>query len=158
TGGPRGWDPLTYLCFSRYLRLDPSRPGGFVRSATLLLDAGADPNTGLFLGEHPPGPTLASGPYAAPRRPHHARLTALLLERGADPNDGETPYHAPEGFDDRAMQLVVDSGRLDPSGLTTMLHRKLDWADRRGAAWLLEHGADPNQVSAWGDRALHHAL
>ena len=25
-------------------------------------------------------------------------------------------------------------------------------------AVLLEHGADPNEVSLWGDRALHHAL
>ena len=39
-----------------------------------------------------------------------------------------------------------------------MLHRKLDWTDLRGVRWLLEHGADPNAVSAWGDRALHHAL
>jgi ankyrin repeat protein len=39
-----------------------------------------------------------------------------------------------------------------------MLHRKLDWTDLRGARWLLEHGADPNALSAWGDRALHHSL
>jgi hypothetical protein len=157
-GGPRGWDPLTHLCFSRYLRLDAGRSDGFVRSATLLLDAGADPNTGFFWDEHLPEPTFESVLYGAAGVAHHAGVTALLLERGADPNDGETPYHAPEGFDDGAMQLVAGSGRLDPSGLTTMLHRKLDWADRRGTAWLLEHGADPNHLSGWGDRALHHAL
>jgi ankyrin repeat protein len=39
-----------------------------------------------------------------------------------------------------------------------MLHRKLDWHDYEGAAWLLAKGADPNEVSHWGDRALHHAL
>src|SRR5213596_3679315 len=38
-GGPRGWDPLTYLCFSRYLRLDRARADGFVRAAAALLDA-----------------------------------------------------------------------------------------------------------------------
>ena len=27
-GGPRGWDPLTHLCFSKYLRLDPARSAG----------------------------------------------------------------------------------------------------------------------------------
>src|SRR5207253_2106329 len=27
-GGPRGWDALTHLCFSRYLRLDRSRSEG----------------------------------------------------------------------------------------------------------------------------------
>jgi ankyrin repeat protein len=39
-----------------------------------------------------------------------------------------------------------------------MLHRKLDWTDLDGVRWLLEHGADPNALSAWGDRALHHSL
>src|SRR5262249_14366871 len=43
-------------------------------------------------------------------------------------------------------------------GLTTMLHRKLDWTDLDGVRWLLDHGADPNALSAWGERALHHAL
>ncbi|PYU60413.1 MAG: hypothetical protein DMG56_15945, partial [Acidobacteria bacterium] len=32
-GGPRGWDALTHLCFSRYLRLDRPRSDGFVRAA-----------------------------------------------------------------------------------------------------------------------------
>jgi hypothetical protein len=86
-------------------------------------------------------------------------VTRLLLACGADPNlGGEVGYHAAEGFDNEAMQAVVESGRLDASGLTTMLHRKLDWTDLRGVHWLLAHGADPNAVSAWGHRALHHAL
>jgi ankyrin repeat protein len=156
--GPRGWDALTHLCFSRYLRLDDSRSEGFVRAATLLLDAGADPNTGFYFAEHQPAPGFESVLYGAAGVAHHPGVTGLLLQRGADPNDGETPYHAPEGFDDRALHLVVESGRVDPDGLTTMLHRKLDWTDQAGARWLLEHGADPNHVSHWGHRALHHAL
>jgi len=158
-GGPRGWDALTYLCFSRYLRLDAARSDGFVRAAEVLLDAGASPNTGFYSDEHRPEPAFESVLYGAAGVAHHPELTRLLLERGADPNDGgETEYHAPEGYDNRAMMLLVESGRLSPSGLTTMLHRKLDWSDYEGAAWLLEHGADPNDVSHWGDRALHHAL
>src|SRR3954454_3255339 len=43
-GGPRGWDALTYLCFSKYLRLDRSRTAGFLGAATALLDAGASAN------------------------------------------------------------------------------------------------------------------
>jgi ankyrin repeat protein len=39
-----------------------------------------------------------------------------------------------------------------------MLVRKLDWHDDEGVAWLLAHGADPNFLSHWGDRPLHHAL
>src|SRR5262252_4221449 len=36
SGSPYNWDALTHLCFSRYLRLDPSRSAGFVRAATAL--------------------------------------------------------------------------------------------------------------------------
>jgi len=156
-GGPYEWDALTYLCFSRYLRLRGSDE--FVRAAEALLDAGADAGTGFYEPDHQPAPTFESALYGAAGVAHHAGLTRLLLARGADPNaGGEVGYHAPEGFDSEAMMAVVESGKLDPSGLTTMLHRKLDWTDLDGVRWLLEHGADPNAVSAWGDRALHHAL
>jgi ankyrin repeat protein len=156
-GGPYGWDALTYLCFSQYLRLRPTE--GFVGAAEALLDAGADPDTGFFEAEHEPDPTFESALYGAAGVAHHADLTRLLLARGADPNlGGEVAYHAPEGFDNEAMQVVVESGRLASDGLTAMLHRKLDWTDLDGVRWLLEHGADANAVSPWGDRALHHAL
>ena len=156
-GGPYGWDPLTYLCFSRYLRLRGSEE--FVLAAEALLEAGADPNTGFFEAAHEPEPTFESVLYGAAGVAHHAGLTRLLLARGADPNlGGEVAYHAPEGFDNEAMETVVRSGRLASSGLTTMLHRKLDWTDLRGVRRLLDHGADPNAASAWGNRALHHSL
>jgi ankyrin repeat protein len=156
-GGPYGWDALTYLCFSRYLRLRGN--SAFVDAAAALLDAGADPNTGFFEAEHQPEPTFESALYGAAGVAHHAGLTQLLLDRGADPNvGGEVAYHAAEGVEDAAMKAVVESGWLSDDGLTTMLHRKLDWTDLRGARWLLAQGADPNAVSAWGDRALHHAL
>jgi hypothetical protein len=45
-GGPFGWDALTYLCFSRDLRLDVLRSDAFVRTARVLLDAGTNANTG----------------------------------------------------------------------------------------------------------------
>jgi ankyrin repeat protein len=156
-GGPYGWDPLTYLCFSQYLRLRGDE--GFVQAAEALLDAGADPSTGFFEREHEPEPTFESALYGAAGVAHHAGLTRLLLARGADPNlGGEVAYHSPEGFDPAAMEIVVESRRLAPEGLTTMLHRKLDWTDLAGVHWLLEHGADANALSGWGDRALHHSL
>jgi ankyrin repeat protein len=156
-GGPYGWDALTYLCFSQYLRLRPS--DGFVAAAEALLDAGADSNSGFFEHAHQPEPTFESVLYGAAGVAHHAGLTRLLLAHGADPNlGGEVAYHGAEGFDNDAMVAVVESGRLAAEGLTTMLHRKLDWTDASGVRWLLEHGADPNDLSAWGDRALHHSL
>ena len=155
-GGPRSWDALTHLCFSRYLRLDRARSQGFVRAATALLDAGASASTGFHSDDDPP--EWESAIYGAAGVAHHPELTRLLLERGADPNDGETPYHTPETLDDAALRVLVDSGKLSADSLTTMLHRKLDWHHFEAVAWLLDHGADPNHMSHWGHRALHHAL
>lgn len=64
-GGPRGWDALTYLCFSRYLRLDRARSDGFVRAAEALLDAGASANTGWHETDHQPEPEWESALYGA---------------------------------------------------------------------------------------------
>jgi ankyrin repeat protein len=157
-GGPYGWDALTYLCFSKYLRLDKDRSDGFVRAATALLQSGADANSGFYSAEHEPEPVFESVLYGAAGVAHHDGLTKLLLDHGADPNDGETEYHSPEWFNNRPMELIVESGRLKPMGLTTMLHRKLDWTNLSGVVWLLDHGADPNMLSFWGGRALDHAL
>jgi ankyrin repeat protein len=157
-GGPYDWDALTHLCFSRYLRLDPARSDGFVRTASRLLDAGADANTGFFEPSHGPQPEFESVLYGAAGVAHHAALTRLLLDRGADPNDGETPYHAPESYDNGALRELVDSGRLTADSLTTMLLRKADWHDVEGIRYLLEHGADPNRPTRWGFTALQQAL
>src|SRR5437867_5753750 len=80
-GGPRGWDALTHLCFSKYLRLDPARSAGFVRAAQALLDAGASANTGWYEMNHRPEPEWESALYGAAGVAHHAGLTRLLLER-----------------------------------------------------------------------------
>lgn len=157
-GGPRGWDALTHLCFSKYLRLDRSRSEGFVGAATALLDAGADANTGFMNEDHGPTPTFESVLYAAAGVAHHPELTRLLLERGADPNDDEVPYHSPETLDNRTMKVLVESGRLTPDSIVTMVNRKLDWHDYDGVAWLLAQGVDVNRLSPWGGSLLHHAL
>lgn len=157
-GGPRGWDALTYLCFSRYLRLEPSRSDGFVRAAEALLDAGASPNTGWFETDHRPRPEWESALYGAAGVAHHEGLARLLLARGADPNDGETPYHAPESRELGVLRALVESGRLSADSTATMLLRKADWHHYEGIQYLLEHGADPNRMTPWGKTALHQAL
>jgi ankyrin repeat protein len=153
--GPYGADPLNYLGLSKYLRLDPSRSDAFVRAATALLDAGAAPNTGFWT--KPPNPEFETALYGAAGVAHHAPLTRLLLERGADPNDGEAVYHSPESYDNAAMQLLVETGRVTPGNLAIMLIRKHDWHDYEGAKWLLERGADPNLDRPFGP-AIHHAI
>ncbi|MFO0896557.1 MAG: ankyrin repeat domain-containing protein [Pirellulales bacterium] len=157
-GRPHGWDALTYLCFSRYLRLDPARSEGFVRAATALLDAGASANTGFYEPSHRPEPSFESALYGAAGVAHHPGLTRLLLERGADPNDGEVAYHAPETDDNRAIEALLESGRMNALNLATMLLRKCDWHDQPGVALLLEHGADPNADTYWHKTALAQAV
>ena len=156
-GGPRNWDALTYLCFSRYLRLDHAKSQGFVRTATALLDAGADANAGFYEKNHQPEPEFESVLYGAAGIAHHVELTRLLLSRGADANDGEVVYHTPESYDNAALKLLVESGRVTPDSLATMLLRKHDLHDYEGVTWLLQHGADPNRVTRWNRTALQHA-
>jgi ankyrin repeat protein len=160
TGGPHGWDALTYLCFSRYLRLDRARSDALVRTARLLLDAGASANTGWYeMIDHPnPRPMFESALYGAAGLAQHPELTRLLLENGADPNDEETPYHVPEGYDNTVVNILLESGRLNAVSLTTMLLRKSDWHDENGIELLLEHGVDPNAMTKFGGNAFHHAM
>jgi ankyrin repeat protein len=156
-GGPRGWDALTHLCFSRYLRLDRARSDSFVRAAQALLDAGASANTGFYSYDHRP-PEFESTLYGAAGIAHHPQLTRLLLERGADPNDGETVYHTPETYDNSALKILVESSKLNDDSLATMLLRKADWHDYDGIKWLLEQGVDPNRMTRWRRTALHQAV
>jgi len=85
-------------------------------------------------------------------------LTRLLLERGADPNDEETPYHVIETRDNMVLKILLESGKLNAQSLSTLLLRKCDWHDQEGVRLVLEHGADPNGISAWGQAALAQAV
>jgi ankyrin repeat protein len=157
-GGPHGWDALTHLCFSRYLRLDRARSGDFVAVAKALLDVGASANTGWMETDHEPHPEWESAIYGAAGIAQHPEVTRLLLERGADPNDGETPYHVVETYDNTVMKILMESGKLNDVSMTTLLLRKTDWHDFEGIKWLLEHGANPNRATQWGRTAFHHAV
>lgn len=153
---PYGGDALNYLCLSKYLRHDASRSDAFVRSATALLDAGADPNTGFWTrGEMPERETAL---YGAAGVAFHAAMTCLLLERGADPIDEEVIYHSPEAANSEAMKLIVETGKLSAEQLSLMLIRKLDGYDFDGAKYLLARGANPNGDPKRGLFPLHHAL
>jgi ankyrin repeat protein len=153
---PYGANALVYLCLSNYLRLDKTRSDAFVRAATALLDAGASPNSSFWsTGDYP---ELETALYGAAGVAHHPELTRLLLDRGANPNDAEAVYHSPETYDNSAMQLLVNTGKLTNENLALMLIRKHDWHDHDGAKFLLEHGADPNLQRRHGLRAIAHAI
>lgn len=150
TGGPHGWDALTYLCFSRYLRIDKARSESFVEAARALLEAGANANTGWTeYIDTPPRPVHEAAIYGAAGLAQNSGLTRLLLEHGADPNDEETPYHVPETYDNSVLQILLDSGRFNEASLATVATRKCDWHDDKGLKLVLDHGANPNYRTVW---------
>jgi hypothetical protein len=110
-GGPHRWDALTYLCFSRYLRIDRTRSESFVAAARALLEAGANANTGWTeYIDDPPRPIHEAVIYGAAALAQNPGLTKLLLDYGADPNDEETPYHAAETYDNTVLQVCSNPG------------------------------------------------
>lgn len=156
TSAPHGWTALVYLCFSRYLRLDPARSDGFVAAARALLEAGADPNAGW--NEADEYATWEPALYGAAGLAHHAGVTELLLEHGADPDDNETCYHSPESHDNAVVRLLLETGRISPVNRLMMLIRKLDVHDLEGVRLLLKAGADANGL--WDARlhTLQHSI
>ncbi len=160
-GGPRAWDAVTYLCFSRYLRLDRSRSDAFVKTARALLEAGASANTGWYDTidkDTQPRQIVEAAIYGAAGVARHSGVTRLLLEHGADPNDEETPYHVPETYDNSVLAILLESGTLNERSLGCILVRKADWHDLDGLRLALAHGANPAVSPGWQTYPLHHAI
>jgi len=153
---PFGGNALIYLCMSKYLSLKQRPEEGFLRAATLLLDAGTDVNFGFGNTEYIND--VETPLYGASGVAHNANLTRLLLERGADPNDIEAVYHSPETYDNGAMEVLVNTGKITPVNLSLMLIRKHDFHDYDGAKFLLENGTDPNVYWRADVYPIHHAL
>ncbi len=153
---PFGGNALVYLCLSKYLRLAKRPDEGFMKAAKALIDSGADPNSGFWTTGT--NPEFESALYGAAGVVQHAGLTRLLVDHGAEVNDEEVCYHCPETWDNAAMKVVVETGKLTGENLSMMLIRKLDWHDYEGAKYLLEHGANPNGERKRGWHPLHHAL
>ena len=156
-GGLRDWDALTYCCFSRYFRLETERADDFVQVVNLLLEHGADPSTGFHDESHLPSPSLEPVLYGAICA-NHVGVAKALIDGGADVNHNEIGYHSPEIHDSEIMKAVVESGHANEWTLATMLLRKIDFHDYDGIAWLLDHGASPNELNSWGKTALHQVV
>jgi ankyrin repeat protein len=165
--GPKGWEPLTYLCFTR-LPL-PSVTENAVAIARALLDHGANPNAYFMAGDSQYTPlTGAIGEGEEGRRAHQQRdaLVRLLLERGANPYDSQVVYNI--HFNGRVLWFLtlihehaLRTGRsadwVDPewpmlnaggygTGARWFLDIAVEHNDVQLAEWCLSHGANPNSA------------
>jgi hypothetical protein len=150
-GGPFGWVPLTYLCYSRVsLRRSEDE---VLAAATLLLDADADPNAGyLWRGMSTPFTALTGvfgegeqGPRRQPRHPFAPALATLLLRRGAHPVDQQTLYNRMFRPDNSHLELLFAHGlaTLGRSPWELRLGEAMESRDQmwqRQIVWAAEHG------------------
>jgi ankyrin repeat protein len=164
-GGPKGWEPILYLCFTR-LSL-PASNDNAVTIARMLLDRGADPNVDFAAGGSSYTPlvgVIGEGEENRPPHPRRDELVRLLLERGANPYDTQVIYNT--GFHGQMLwylrmiyEHTVKQGRAadwaDPewmmigmggygSGARWMLNIAVRDDNMELAEWVLAHGANPN--------------
>ncbi len=168
-GGPLEWEPLLYVAHSGWAG---KKSAGLVAVARLLLERGADPNASYPWEGDPNAPLSAL--WAAGCHARHQALAQVLLEAGANPDDGESIYHAAENGDVAMLDLLAKHGAQVDGGAgaipwgNTPLYFILghyvglahDAEVRRGATWLLAHGANPNRVcypDKSGETPLHAA-
>ena len=163
--GPKGWEPLLYLCFARLPLAAASENA--VAIARALLDHGADPRAYFMAGDSfytPLVGVIGEGEEDRPAHPQRDTLARLLLERGAEPYDMQVIYNLHfHGnvlwFLEMIYEHAVGLGRRadwdDPewtmldmggygSGARFLLAGALDQGDPELAEWILAHGANPN--------------
>jgi ankyrin repeat protein len=163
--GPKGWEPLLFLCFTR-LPLAAANDNA-PAIARALLDNGADPNAYFMAGSSRYTPLVGAIGEGEEDRPPHPRrdaLVQLLLERGAEPYDIQVIYNI--GFHGNVLWFLeaiyaqcVKLGRqadwndpnwsmLDMGGYGSGARWHLDIAVKNNnlelAEWVLQHGASPN--------------
>lgn len=168
-GGPLDWEPLLYVAHSRWAAKNAD---ALAATAQLLLAHGADANSSYPHNGNPKEPLSAL--WAASCHSRNLPLARLLLAHGAKPDDGESVYHAAEHGDLEMLDLLAAHGAQADGGAgaapwtNTPLYFILghyaglafDEKVRRGARWLLGHGANPNHVcypEKSGETPLHAA-
>ena len=157
-GGPRGWEPIHYVCYTAMAHDSPVRSAGLAAIARRLIALGADPNTRFpWLHHNVRRPVL----WGASRVAQSLPLVAALLDAGADPNDGVTLPLAASAGDIPVLEALGAHGanvnQAWASDGATSLYAILNWSRTpEGVMWLLGHGADPNAVFADnGETPLH---
>jgi ankyrin repeat protein len=157
-GGPRGWEPLHYVCHTSVGARAGAREEGLIAIARRLISLGADPNLRFpWLHHGVRRPVLWGSVFAA----RSLRLAAALLDAGADPSDGVTLPLAAGAGNIAALDLLfahgADVNRPWATDGALPVYAILHWAKTaEGVRWLLNHGADPDPVFAEnGETPLH---
>ncbi|HVH68106.1 MAG TPA: ankyrin repeat domain-containing protein [Gemmatimonadales bacterium] len=141
-GGPRGWQPIHYLCYTAL----GDGSSGLAEIARRLFSLGVDPNKRFpWLHHNVYRPVL----WGASRVVQSLPLVTALLDAGADPNDGVTlPLAASAGDIPVLEALFAHGANVNQPWATdgsSSLYAILNWSRTpAGILWLLEHGADPN--------------
>ncbi len=174
-----GWTPLVRLAYAR-IPVDAVSANALV-IATLLLDAGADPNDGWSDGTNAFTAlvgVIGSGEGQQTAHPQAEAFVRLLIERGADPFAPQALYNTSLGPDSTFWLELLWSqsekrgelhkwtgpapkelgGETMPSALTYLLGNAvpIHLAQTR---WLLEHGADARGINLYsGEPVIKHAL
>jgi ankyrin repeat protein len=163
--GAKGWEPLSYLCFTR-LPLKAIAANA-VAIATALLDHGANPNVDFTAGGSSYTPlvgAIGEGEEGRPGHPRRDALVALLLDRGAESYDQQVVYNIHFSgkvlwflrvIHEHSRRLGREKDWADPewkmldmggygSGARWHLEIAVEHDDLELAEWCLAHGANPN--------------
>jgi len=123
-----------------------------LRVATLLLDAGADPNAQTRTW----GSTVDAAYFASGAK--DAAMFELLLERGADATVaiGHAVWRKRYDLAERALAHGAELDRATANG-KPLLNDLIRWGQIPQTLWMLAHGASPDISDANGWTAAHQA-
>lgn len=159
-GGPRGWQPLHYVCHTSLARSGLADAAGLVAIARQLLAMGADARLRFPWVHHGVQRAVLWGAMLVT---DSLALAEVLLAAGADPNDGVTLPILASGGDLARLDFLHAHGASANQPWATdgsaTLYAILQWSNAiDGVRWLLEHGASADPVfAANGESPLHVA-
>jgi ankyrin repeat protein len=176
-GGPKNWQPLLYLCFTRLALANVDENA--VAIARLLLDRGADPTVYFMAGDSQYTPLVGVIGEGEEDRPAHSQrdaLARLLLARGAHPFDIQVNYNihfhgkvlwflelmyefsvqaGHQSYWDDPEWRMIDMGGYG-CGARWYLQLAVQKNDLALAEWCLRHGASANAAPLYRE-ALRRA-